>query len=310
MRLLGGLLCFLLSAISLSAQGTKNVHFAQTCRESLRQGISKGSHYLKILGHHIFSDRGRGDLLGLHYPEDFAMVKVVELAFKNREQMIFELETLMLAKPDSEHAKILAVGVKKLKDDLQANRHSILSKLDEIPRGMSLARALELRRQYPNLDRLLDNLNGFELRPRATLAETYIALQARSVNALEASISDLFAKAYADLLPGLEKHPAFERAKDLEMDIVSGQYKHWFEVKTISTKHPKRLQRFFESLLVKAQRVSGLTRILSQKLGKKVQFHIVIIGEVEIPVALQMKMQKLGVRLHQDQLNPALLTEY
>ncbi|MAF91774.1 MAG: hypothetical protein CL674_10935 [Bdellovibrionaceae bacterium] len=302
------MLCF--ASICLSAGETKNLHLRNHCRTSLREILSANPHFSSQLRKHVFEKFGVGNLVYKKYSKKMSLEEVFVQSTRQRADLIRSLEALVeQAGKESIAGEIISVAIEKLETDLEINLENIRYKLEAVGGSMNLGEAQKLRGREAEVEKLLSNINSFELSARAVLAESLVALESHKVNALEAIVDNIVENKFDSVFQKIKDSPEYLDAKELEIDIVTSSYKDWMEVKTLNTNHPKRVERFAKNLIQKSQRLKRLTDKTLEVGGEKINFHVVIFTKTKLPEYFFEEMRKLGVQLHFNEVKPEKLLE-
>lgn len=297
-------------SICLNAAETKNLHLKNQCRTSLREILSTNPHFSTRMKKHVFENFGVGNLVYKKYSHKISLEEVFVQSTRERAELIRYLEDMAKeAGKDSLAGEIISVAIEKLETDLEINLENMRYKLEAIGQRMSLLDAKRLRIKDADVDRFLSNLNSFELSARAVLAESLVALQSRMPNALEAIVDNIVENKFASVFEKIKDTPEYLDAKELEIDIVTSSYKDWIEVKTLNTKHPKRVERFAKNLIQKSKRLKNLIDKMDHFELGNLKFHVVIFTKTKLPEYFFEEMRRSGVQLHFNEVNPEKLSE-
>lgn len=273
----------------------KNYELAKSCKSSFSQAKLASQQQ-------IFDVQSIIDILPIRFIEfkrktfyRYSANEIFEKVLKARVSQINALDELLRHKAWSPVQKeLIKVAILKLEASLEANIQNIQIKIDKVGVNKKWKKVIRDAATQKEDNVFIANLISLFNESRAVLTETLVALKTKNVVATEMHIEQILKKKAEKWMERNLDNPIYEESKDLEMDIVSEDYKVWTEVKSFNSTDSKHLKRLVQHLESKTKRIADLQYILAEDLGFKPQFKIVIVGKTKIPEESLLRLRQAG----------------
>lgn len=293
--------CLLLIAFSFSAQAElKNVVFhGPSCKSLFRNNKAATEPLIKSFEE---IEAITSEDFGAFHTE-FWLNKPAEHLYKHilsiKYKQIRMLEALANDTSVSKsHSQIIRVAIQKLEDSRIIEKANLKEKLKLIPRRLKWGSLSKLAIENYEYNAFYANLKGFYLKSKAVLTESKVALYAGNVSALEIRNKSILNNLNIKLSERERANPRLVHSLELEIDVAANAYRDLIEVKTFNTTSRKLVGKLAKHLVEKAKLMKLFKEYLAKKHGHFIEFHIVLVGEGELPRHTIQKLTELGANLH------------
>ena len=297
--------CLLLVAFSFSAQAElKNVVFhGPSCKSLFRNNKAATEDLLKSFEKiESITSEDFGVFhteYWLNKPVDHLYKHILSIKYKQL-RMLEELAND--TRFSKSHSQILRVAMQKLEDSREIEKLNLKDKQSALPRRIKWGSLSKLAIDNYEYNAYYANLKGFYLKSKAVLTEARVALQAGNISALEIRNKSILHNLEIRLSEKERKNERLLHALELEIDVAANAYRDLIEVKTFNTTSPRLVAKLAKHLVDKAKLMGEFKTFLKRKHGHEINFHIVLVGQGELPRHTLHRLAELGAQVHFQEL--------